>query len=89
MGLIYNKTLVLQDGVYDESAAITHMSTDVDRIAISMQNMNEVWARLIEVAIGIWLLTAQLGGVSVIPIIVVVSKFITTPAKASSYWPHT
>ncbi|OCK85970.1 putative multidrug resistance protein [Lepidopterella palustris CBS 459.81] len=72
VGLIFNKTLVLGDGVYDESAAITHMSTDIDRIAASMQSMHETWARLIEVSIGVWLLSIQLGAVSVVPIIVVI-----------------
>ena len=74
MGLIFNKTLILRDGVYDESAAVTHMSTDIDRIATSMQSMNEVWSRLVEVAIGVWLLSIQLGAVSVIPILVVLCE---------------
>jgi ATP-binding cassette, subfamily C (CFTR/MRP), member 1 len=53
------------------------MSTDIDRIAASMQSMHETWARLIEVSIGVWLLSIQLGAVSVIPIIVVISKLST------------
>lgn len=75
VGLIFNKSLILRDGVYDESATITLMSTDIDRIVNSMHNMHEVWARLIEVAIGVWLLSIQLGAVSVIPIIVVFGEF--------------
>jgi ATP-binding cassette subfamily C (CFTR/MRP) protein 1 len=74
VGLIFNKSLLLRDGVYDETAAITLMSTDIDRIGSSMQNMHEVWARLAEVAIGIWLLSIQLGAVSAIPIVVVISE---------------
>jgi ATP-binding cassette, subfamily C (CFTR/MRP), member 1 len=73
--IVYSKTLRLRDGVYDESAAVTHMSTDVDRIALSMMNMNEIWAHLIGVAIGVWLLEGQLGAVSIIPIIFVVGEF--------------
>ncbi|OCK89464.1 putative multidrug resistance protein [Cenococcum geophilum 1.58] len=86
VGLIFNKTLLLRDGVYDESAAITHMSTDIDRIAASMQSMHETWARLIEVSIGVWLLSIQLGAVSVIPIIVVIicAAINTRAAKHSS-----
>jgi len=61
VGLIYNKTMKLQDGVYNESAAVTLMSTDIDRIASSMVSVHEVWAQLIEVIIGIWLLARQLG----------------------------
>jgi ATP-binding cassette, subfamily C (CFTR/MRP), member 1 len=75
VGLVFNKSLILRDGVYDESAAVTLMSTDIDRIVASMQNMHEIWARLVEVAIGIWLLSIQLGAVSVIPIIVVACEF--------------
>jgi ATP-binding cassette, subfamily C (CFTR/MRP), member 1 len=84
VSLIFNKTLFLRDGVYDEAAAVTHMSTDVDRISLSMESMPETWARLIEVAIGVWLLSIQLGAVSVVPIIVVVSKFITSSSRASN-----
>ncbi|RDW80341.1 putative multidrug resistance protein [Coleophoma crateriformis] len=71
VGLIFNKTLVLRDGIYDETAAITHMSTDIDRIAASMPNVHEIWARFAEVAIGMWLLATQLGAIAVVPIIVV------------------
>ncbi|KAF2488718.1 putative multidrug resistance protein [Lophium mytilinum] len=86
VGLVFNKTLVLRDGVYDESAAVTHMSTDIDRIAEGMKNMHETWARLIEVAIGIWLLSTQLGAVSITPIVIVVicAGINTWAAKQSS-----
>jgi ATP-binding cassette subfamily C (CFTR/MRP) protein 1 len=84
VGLIFNKTIVLRDGVYDESAAVTHMSTDIDRISASMQSMHEVWARLIEVTIGVWLLSIQLGAVSVIPVIVVFSKLNTIHYRFSN-----
>ena len=74
VGLIYNRTLILHDGVYDESAAITLMSTDIDRIAISLQLLHETWPQLLEVAIGIALLARQLGWVCVFPLIVVGRK---------------
>jgi len=75
VGLIFNKSLILRDGVFNESAALIPMSMGIDTIVVSMQNMHEVWARLVEVAIGVWLLLMQLGAVSVIPIIVVVGEF--------------
>ncbi|EED18831.1 multidrug resistance protein, putative [Talaromyces stipitatus ATCC 10500] len=71
VGIIYNKTLTSPDGLHDDSAAVTLMSTDIDRIAFAMQSINETWARLIEVAIGMYLLEAQLGAVCIIPIIIV------------------
>ncbi|KAJ9298207.1 hypothetical protein DTO271G3_3812 [Paecilomyces variotii] len=71
VSLIYSHTLCLQADVYDESASVTLMSTDVDIIAQSLQQLNEAWARLIEIGIGIWLLEKQLGAVCVAPIVVV------------------
>ncbi|KAH7319081.1 putative ATP-binding cassette transporter [Rhexocercosporidium sp. MPI-PUGE-AT-0058] len=57
--LIYNHTLGIQDGLYDESAAVTLMSTDVDNIANILVSLNECWAEVIEVTIGIYLLAQQ------------------------------
>jgi len=76
VGLIYNHTLVAPDGLFDESAAITLMSTDIDRITISMQSIHEIWARFIEVSIGIWLLERELGAVCVAPILLVAGMVI-------------
>ncbi|KJK60537.1 multi drug resistance-associated protein MRP [Aspergillus parasiticus SU-1] len=61
ISLIHDRTLTLQDGLYTESAALTLMSTDVDGIIEHLENMNDVWARTIEVAIGITLLGLQLA----------------------------
>ena len=73
VSLIYARTLKLQAGAYDESAALTLMSTDIDRITNTVENIFQVWARLVEVALGIWLLERQLGWVCVAPIVVVLS----------------
>ena len=72
--LIFNKALKARDGVYDESAAVTLMSTDIDRIALSVQNMNEVWARTVEIAVGVWLLAVNLGWVAVLPIAIIAGE---------------
>ncbi|KAJ9315863.1 hypothetical protein DTO271D3_3841 [Paecilomyces variotii] len=91
VSLIYSHTLSLQADVYDESASVTLMSTDVDIIAQSLQQVNEAWARLIEIGIGIWLLERQLGAVCVAPIVVVLvctstqmymASFMPTKQKA-------
>lgn len=77
MYLIYNKTLVLKDGTYDKSSAVTTLiGADVDRIAFCLEELNECWSRLIEIGIGLPLLTRQLGWVSVIPLVVVGRKSI-------------
>ena len=56
----------------NDSAALTLMSTDVDRIAFSLQQISEVWARMVELAIGIWLLERQVGWICIGPIIAVI-----------------
>ncbi|KND90065.1 Multidrug resistance-associated protein 1 [Tolypocladium ophioglossoides CBS 100239] len=75
VSLIYNRALLIQDGLYDESAAITLMSTDVDRITACLTELNECWARAVEVVLGFFLLALQLGWVCVVPIIIVVVSF--------------
>ncbi|PYI35212.1 P-loop containing nucleoside triphosphate hydrolase protein [Aspergillus indologenus CBS 114.80] len=71
VALVYDHTMVLADGPRDDSAAVTLMSTDVDMIARSLEQISETWARLVEIAIGIWLLERQLGAVCVAPILVI------------------
>jgi len=50
------------------------MGSDVDRIAFCLEELNECWSRLIEIGIGLPLLTKQLGWVSVTPLVVVGRK---------------
>ncbi|GLA66320.1 hypothetical protein AtubIFM54640_008526 [Aspergillus tubingensis] len=71
IALIYDHTMVLPDGTRDESAAVTLMSTDIDMIARSLEQASELWARVVEIAIGIWLLERQLAAVCVAPILVI------------------
>jgi ATP-binding cassette subfamily C (CFTR/MRP) protein 1 len=61
-------------GGLDESAALTLMSTDIDRLTVSLANFCEIWARVIEMAIGIWLLERQIGWVCVAPIVLTVGQ---------------
>lgn len=74
ISLIYSRALDIQDGLYDQSASITLMSTDTDRVALAIHNLNEVWARIIEVGVAIFLLARQLGWVAVIPLVIVIRK---------------
>jgi hypothetical protein len=54
------------------------MSTDIDRIAGSIETALDAWARVFEIAIGIWLLERQLGWVCFAPIIVTIGRFPVT-----------
>lgn len=75
VALIYDYTMTLREGQYDESAVIAHMSTDIDMVARSLEQINELWARVLEVAIGIWLLERQLGAVCIAPVLVIISRY--------------
>jgi len=73
IALIYEKTLVLKD-IVDTSGAVAMMSSDVDQISSVLEEINEVWTRVVEICIGLPLLARQLGWVSIVPVIVVISK---------------
>ena len=76
VSLIYRHTLLLQDtDLPDRSAAITLMSSDIDRISASLVNLNEIWARSIEVVVGVIILAYQIGWVCVMPIIIIVGEY--------------
>jgi hypothetical protein len=72
--LIYHKSLYAKsDGKQME--AVSLMSTDVDRLVSGLLQLIEIWAQIIEVTLGTWLLWRQLGTVAIAPILVVLICF--------------
>jgi ATP-binding cassette, subfamily C (CFTR/MRP), member 1 len=47
------------------------MSTDVDIIYDNILAVHEIWAQVIEVMIGFWLLSSQLGWVCAVPLLII------------------
>ena len=86
VGLVYRRSLSLQDGLHEESAAITLMSTDVDIICDAIPIIYELWAQVIEVMIGFGLLWRQLGWVAVIPLLIVARTYSLQFRQAVSSW---
>lgn len=74
ISLIYQKTTFLALDVCDDSAAVTLMSTDIDTIATGLQNMHNIWANLIGVALGVYLLQRQVGVACIFVLIPAASK---------------
>lgn len=74
VSLIYSRSLDVQAGVHDDSATLTSTSTDVAALTTSLQALCDIWARVIEMSIGIWLLEKQLGWVCVAPLVIVAGK---------------
>ncbi|KAB5518056.1 ATPase-like protein [Coniochaeta sp. 2T2.1] len=75
-GAIYRKTTEIPLPAASKSAALTLMSTDVERIRYGFLNLHEFWANTIEVAIASWLLYRQLGAAVAAPLVVVVCCII-------------
>ncbi|KAH7152638.1 putative ABC multidrug transporter [Dactylonectria macrodidyma] len=63
-------------GTGDDSAALTLMSTDIERINMGFRALHDTWASVIQAAVAAWMLYNQLGAVFVAPIVVVIVCFI-------------
>lgn len=59
--LIYEKTLLLSSSGSWRAESITLMSADIDRLGICMQDLHELYAGTLEVALCLWLLYVYLG----------------------------
>lgn len=73
--LIYDATLNLDSNLMGDSAAITLMSTDIERIGTGFVTIDSLWAGPIEACIAIYLLERQLGIACIAPLIVSLGKF--------------
>jgi ATP-binding cassette, subfamily C (CFTR/MRP), member 1 len=70
-GAVYRKTTEAKVSAADDSAALTLMSADVERIRTGFLFIHEFWANPIEIALASWLLQRQLGTAFVAPLLVV------------------
>lgn len=68
---IYRKATTARIDTGRDSAALTLMSTDMDRINLGLRTIHDMWASLIQVALASWMLYVQLGAVFVAPIALV------------------
>jgi ATP-binding cassette, subfamily C (CFTR/MRP), member 1 len=64
----------MRDGIYDDAAAVTHMSSDTDNMENLAWLCQETWAQMVEVLVGMVLLWNQLGWWSLTPLVIVVCK---------------
>lgn len=74
VGLIYNRTLDAQFSIHKDYKAVTLMSTDVDSVATVGEMVHEIWAQLLEVVIGMSMLSNQVGWFSTIPLPLIFGK---------------
>ncbi|KAH8422602.1 putative ABC multidrug transporter [Aspergillus melleus] len=66
----------LQLGLGNDSAALTLMSTDMERIRMGLRCVHEAWANMIQAGLAAWMLYRQIGIAFVAPVGVVIGCFI-------------
>ncbi|KAG9672583.1 P-loop containing nucleoside triphosphate hydrolase protein, partial [Aureobasidium melanogenum] len=66
--LIYEKTLSAPAVAYNDYSAATLMSTDVDALAKTSEMFHEAWAQVLEVIVGMVLLSQQIGWFCLVPL---------------------
>lgn len=65
ISVIYAKTVDLSITALDESVAVTLMSSDVESIGHGFEQINDLWAAPIELAVALYLLARQVGVASI------------------------
>ena len=69
---IYAKSLETSITAIDNSAAVTLMSTDMQKIADGLEILHELWANTLEVGIATWLLEREVGAACIVAVIVAI-----------------
>ncbi|PQE21899.1 ABC multidrug transporter protein [Rutstroemia sp. NJR-2017a BVV2] len=72
----YIKATETRIGTSDDSAALTLMSTDIERIRMGIRTLHEFWASTIQAALAGWMLYNRLGVVFIAPIGLVIVCFV-------------
>jgi ATP-binding cassette, subfamily C (CFTR/MRP), member 1 len=70
VGIIYRDMLTIRAESKNSSSAMTLMSTDVDRICSTARWVVDMVPNIAQVGIALWILSLQLGAVSVAPVVV-------------------
>ncbi|RBR23238.1 uncharacterized protein FIESC28_03980 [Fusarium coffeatum] len=89
---IYQKTTQMKMTAADDSAALTLMSSDVERILRGAERAHDLWANPVQLAIGCWLLYGKIGAAFVSPLVVIavcallLSWLISLVGKRQSEW---
>ncbi|KAG4291732.1 hypothetical protein FPRO06_12985 [Fusarium proliferatum] len=58
---IYQQSLLLDRVVDTGDSSTTMMTADVERVQLGVRKLHDAWASFVSVAIGLWLIEAQLG----------------------------
>lgn len=73
VGAVYQKLTTVATAQH-ENAAVTLMSTDVERVTQGLRVFHEAWANVVEVGIAVWLLQRELQTGSIAPVAIAIGK---------------
>ncbi|KAI5924949.1 ATPase-like protein [Camillea tinctor] len=76
VGAVYRMTTEIKLSATTDGAALTLMSTDIERIRLGFLNLHEFWANTIEVGLASWLLYRQVGAAFAAPLVVVLCSIL-------------
>ncbi|KAJ5006509.1 ABC transporter atnG [Colletotrichum sp. SAR 10_66] len=68
--IVFRKTVSLRADDLKDSAAVTLMGTDVERIVTTFAMFHEIWASVVEVGIAVFLLQQQIKIASIVPVVI-------------------
>lgn len=85
---IYRKMAEIQHVGDGDSAAVTLMGADVERIYTGLRLIHEVWANAIQIGIASWLLQRQLGLAFLAPLVIVLICFFISFAISKRAVPY-
>jgi ATP-binding cassette, subfamily C (CFTR/MRP), member 1 len=75
---IYEALTQLQTTEVSDAAAVTLMSTDIERIMVGFLNMHDFWGTPIEAALASWLLYRQIGLAFIAPLLLVICSVVSS-----------
>lgn len=73
VGAVYQKLTTVATARH-ENAAVTLMSTDVERVTQGLRVFHEAWANVVEVGIAVWLLQRELHTGSIAPVAIAIGN---------------
>ncbi|KAJ5976667.1 hypothetical protein N7501_000009 [Penicillium viridicatum] len=85
ISMLYRHTASLSAVAVSDSAALTLMGTDVERIVQSLRLAHELWASILEVGIASWLLGRQVGVASIVPLIICIASVAATSKVSARF----
>lgn len=75
--IIYRKSLSIELSAAQKAAPAGLVTADVERIDFTVEKLHSIWASVVELAIGVYLLSEEVGWACVAPAVVAVRQYLS------------